>query len=79
MHKLIGTLSSNNFYARFKSYNQSNNSSLFHNLIMPNSAFYEYVFSVDNIFNNNFIQLATRLNVDACLIEANARNDTGGR
>lgn len=60
------TLSSDNFYAHFKVYEQ-NNSSLFHNLIMPNSRFYEYVFCIDNIFNNNFVQLAPWPNVGKIL------------
>jgi len=60
-------LSSNNFYASFKSYKQSNNSSLFYILIVPNSSFYEYIFCVDNIFNNNFIQLAPQPNVGKTL------------
>jgi len=60
-------LSSNNFYAHFKSYEQSNNSSLFYNLVLPNSNFYEYIFCVDNIFNNNFIQLAPQPNVGKTL------------
>jgi len=34
------SLSSNNFYAHFKSYEQSNNSSLFYNLVMPNSFYF---------------------------------------
>lgn len=60
------TLSSNNFYAHFKSYSQDS-SSLFNNLIIHNSSFYEYIFCIDNIFNNSFIQLASQPNVGKTL------------
>lgn len=61
------TLSSNHFYAHFKSYEQQSTSSLFHNLIMPNSIFYEYVFYIDNIVSYNFVQLAPQPNLGKAL------------
>lgn len=51
------TLSRENFFSYFKVY-ERDTTQMFSSLIMPDSTFYQYIFDLDLVFNNNFESLS---------------------